>query len=165
MKAAIWGTRSSGDSLAAMLRPRADCRVSPWSHGAIYRVTVSWGDGQYESYDVSDDSESVAVPGVDVLSLEDALRYFDARVSGASSAEALQSIELPWHALRERWRRRWQRLDYGDCPLCEHGWTSHVGMTDPELDACDECLYESSHELPMKVPIPCQALAPQPPLP
>ena len=127
MKAAVWGTRSSGDALAAMLRPRAGCTV--------------------------------------VLSLEDALRYFDARVSGASSAEALQSIELAWHALRDRWRRRRQRLDYGDCPLCEHPWTSHLGMTDPDLDACDDCLYDSNHDLPMKTPTPCQALAPQPPLP
>jgi hypothetical protein len=164
MKAAIWGTRSSGDAVAAMLRPRATCTVKPWSHGSIYRVTVSWST-QYESYDVSDDSEAVAIPGVDVLSLEDALRYFDARVSGASSAEALQSIELPWHALRERWRRRWQRLDYGICPDCEHQWTDHVGMTDPELDACAECLYEFDHELPTKLTTPCNALAPQPPLP
>ena len=170
MKAAIWGTRSSGDALAAMLRPRASCTVTQWSHGSIYRVTASWSavsdsERQYESYDVSDDSEAVAVPGVDVLSLEDALRYFDARVSGASPAEALQLIELPWHALRERWRRRWQRLDYGRCPDCEHQWTDHLGMTSPDLEACDECLYELDHEQPMKLPTPCKALAPQPPLP
>jgi hypothetical protein len=159
-----WGDSSSGEAFAELLRSRATCTVTPWSHGPIYRITAHWRVDNSEAYDVSDGSDAVAVVGQGVVSLEDALRYFDARLSGLAPTEAWQRLALPRLALRRRWRRRQQGLDYGTCSVCEHSWSSHLGMGDPSLEACDECLYEISHEEPGAPAIPCLAKGPQPPV-
>lgn len=110
---AAWKGQPSGDAFAALVRARADrlgipatVKVLPWKLAGSYGVTVDW-EGDDLMYEVADwvDGARVLDPGDHDLSVDQALDYLSARMSGLDSKQAIAQVDPPGPSLWARLRK------------------------------------------------------------
>lgn len=112
---AVWRGLPSGEVFADMLRDRAGRSgvtphvvVTAWELQGAYGVTVDWPSGD-TMYEVADWVAGARVLDTgDDLSLDQALDYLSARVSGLRPEEAVRQLARPAPSRWARLRRRMQ---------------------------------------------------------
>lgn len=111
---AAWRGQPSGDVFARLVRARADqlglpvrVEVLPWKLTGSYGITVDWDAGDV-MYEVADwlDGARVLDPGDHDLSVDQALDYLSARMSGLDSEQAILRVAPPARSLWSRLRKR-----------------------------------------------------------